>query len=107
MEHYIPKMDKQYPWEWVNSIIPLEHLKEFKLSKYIDHMYHNIPGHSNSGGYVIKIPIFDFSTPEEWILFLNLVHLANQFYIAVYFLFGKYHFLFCICYILFYFTAIS
>ena len=41
-----------------------------------------------------------FNNPEEEIIFN---YLANQFYMAVYFLFGIYYFLFCICYIIFLF----
>ena len=58
----------------VNPVIPLERLEE--ESKYIDHMYHNIPDNSTSGKYIIKIPRFDSGTPEEWITFVNLVQKA-------------------------------
>ena len=36
-------------------------------------MCHNTPGDSTSGMYVIKDPRFDYGTPEECIIFVNLV----------------------------------
>ena len=42
-------------------------------SDYIDHKCHNTPGDSTLGKYVIKIPIYDSGTPEEWIIFVDLV----------------------------------
>ena len=45
-------------------------------SQYIDHTCHNTPGDSTSGKYMVKIPRFDFSTPEEWIIFVDLVQKA-------------------------------
>ena len=41
--------------------------------EYIDHMCHNTPGDNTSEKYVIKIPRFDSGTPEEWIIFVDLV----------------------------------
>ena len=41
--------------------------------EYIDHTCHNTPGDTTSGKYVIKIPRFDSGTPEEWIIFVDLV----------------------------------
>ena len=62
----------------VNLIIPLERpeKEDFKQIKYIDHTCHNTPGDSASGNYVIKIPRFDSDTPEQWIIFVDLVHKA-------------------------------
>ena len=36
-------------------------------------MCHNTPGDITLGKYVIKIPKFDSGTPEEWIIFVDLV----------------------------------
>ena len=36
-------------------------------------MYHNTSGDTFSGKCVIKIPRFDYGTPEEWIIFVDLV----------------------------------
>ena len=36
-------------------------------------MYHNNPRETTSGKYVIKTPRFDSGTPEEWIIFMDLV----------------------------------
>ena len=46
---------------------------EVEALKHIDHTHHNTPGDSASGIYVIKIPRFDSGTPEEWIIFVDLV----------------------------------
>ena len=50
--------------------------EDLEPSKYIDHTCHNTPGNSTSGKYVIKIPRFDSGTPEEWIIFMELVQKA-------------------------------
>ena len=42
-------------------------------SEYFDCTCHNTPGDSSSGKDVIKIPRFGSGTPEEWIVFMNLV----------------------------------
>ena len=47
---------------------------ELDALEYIDHTCHNTPKDITSGKYVIKIPRFDPSTPEEWIIFEDLVH---------------------------------
>ena len=46
------------------------------LQYTIDHTRHNTPGDSTSGKYVIKIPRLDSGTPEEWIVFVDLVQKA-------------------------------
>ena len=78
MEDKIPRKNKSKSGEFFFSIIPLERpeKEDPKPSKYIDHTCHNIPGDSTSGKFVIKIPIFDSDTPEEWILFVDLVQNA-------------------------------
>ena len=62
----------------VNPIIPLERPEKEDVgpSEYIDHMCHNSLGDSSSGKYMIKIPIFDFGTSEEWIIFVDLIQKA-------------------------------
>ena len=39
-------------------------------------MCHNTPGDNTSGKYVIKIPRLNSGTPEEWIIFVELVQMA-------------------------------
>ena len=75
MEDKLPKNNKSKSWELVNPIIPLEHSEKEDLeqSKNIDHTCHNTPGYSTAGKYVIKIHRFDSGTPEEWIIFVDLV----------------------------------
>ena len=46
---------------------------ELDVLEYIDLSCHNTSRDNTSGKYVIKIPRFDFGTPEEWIIFGNLV----------------------------------
>ena len=62
----------------VNPCIPLNHPEKDNLesSEYIDHTCHNTLGNSTSGKYVIKITRFDSGTPEEWIVFVDLVQKA-------------------------------
>ena len=62
----------------VNQIIPQERPEKNNLepSEYIDHTCHNTPGDRTSGKDVIKIPRFDSGTPEEWIIFVDLVQKA-------------------------------
>ena len=70
IEEQIRKKAKTHPSELVKAIIPLARPEkdEFSASERFDHMYHNTPGDTTSGRYVIKIPRFDFGTPEEWII---------------------------------------
>ena len=58
----------------VKSIIPLNRPEKDNLDalKYIDHTCHNTPG-DTSGKYVTKIPRFNSGTPDEWIIFVDLV----------------------------------
>ena len=74
-EKKIPQKTKRYPSKLVNSIIFLAEAEKDKLeaSEYINHTYQNTPGDTTSATYVIKIPRFDPSTPEEWIIFMDLV----------------------------------
>ena len=57
------------------SIIPLAGLEKNELEalEYIDHTWHNTPGDTASGKYVIKPPRFDSGNPGEWTIFVNLV----------------------------------
>ena len=48
-------------------------MDELEASEYIDHTCHNTSGDSNSGKYIIKIARFDSVTPEDWIIFIDLV----------------------------------
>ena len=59
----------------VKTMIPLEHPENenFELSKYTEHTCHDTPRDSISGKYMIKIPRFDSGTPEEWIIFVDIV----------------------------------
>ena len=45
--------------------------------EYIDHTCHNTPRDTTSGKFIIKIPRFDSGTPEEWIIFVNLVQKSH------------------------------
>ena len=74
-EEQIPKKLPTNSSELVKPIIPLARPEKDELdaSEYIDHTYHNTPGDTTSGKYVIKIPRFDSGTPEEWIIFVDLV----------------------------------
>ena len=64
----------------VKPIIPLARAKKDKLDAlgYIDHTCHNTPGDTTSGEYVIKISRFDSGTPEEWIIFVDLVQMSVE-----------------------------
>ena len=75
IEEQVPKKTKTHPMKLVKPIISLARLEKYELdtSKYIDHMCHKTPGDSPSGKYLIKIPRFDSGTPEEWIIFMDLV----------------------------------
>ena len=59
----------------VKPIIPLARPEKDDLDalEYIYHTYHNTPGDTTSGKYIIKIDRFDSDTPEEWIIFVDLV----------------------------------
>ena len=74
-EEQIPKKPTTHPSELVKPIIPLAtpEKEELDASEYINHTCHNTPGDTTSGKYVIKIPTFDAGTPEEWIIFVDLV----------------------------------
>ena len=61
MEDHIPQKTKSHPSKLVKPNIPLAR------------MGHNTPRDSTSGKYVITIPKFDLDTPEEWIIFQDLV----------------------------------
>ena len=78
MEDEIPKKIKLKCWELVNPIILMECLEKDDLesSKYIDYMCHITPDYSTWGRYVIKILRLDSGTPEEWIIFVDLVQMA-------------------------------
>ena len=64
--------------ELVDSIIPLEcpEKEDLEPSEYTDHVCHNTPGKNTSETYVSKISRFDFGTPEDWIIFVDLVQEA-------------------------------
>ena len=53
LEECIPEIEKQYNQKLVNPIIPLERpeKEDLKPSDYIDHVFHNFPGNSNSEKY--------------------------------------------------------
>ena len=59
----------------VKPIIPLASPEndDLEASEYIDHMCHNTPRDNTSGKYIIKISRFDSGTPDEWIIFVDLV----------------------------------
>ena len=69
---------KTHPSELVKPVIPLARPEndEPNTLKYIDHTCHNTPGNTTSGKYVIKMPIFDSGTREDWIIFVDLVQKA-------------------------------
>ena len=74
-EKQIPKKTKTHPSKVVKPIIFLARPEKDELDalEHIDHMYHNTPGDTTSGKYVIKILRFDSGTPEEWIIFVDLI----------------------------------
>ena len=45
--------------------------------EYIDLACHNTPKDTASGKYVIKIPRLDSGTPEEWIIFVDIVQKSS------------------------------
>ena len=75
MEIQIPKKAKSCPSKFVKPIIPLasSEKEEMDPSEYVDCTCHNTPDESSSGKCVIKIPRFGSGTPEEWIIFMELV----------------------------------
>ena len=75
MEDKIPKKNKSKFQELVNPIILLESPEKEDLdpSDYTDHTCQNTPGDSSSGKYVIKTPGINSDTPEEWIVFVDLL----------------------------------
>ena len=75
IEKNIPKKSSTHPSELVKPIIPLARPENHEpdASEYINHTCHNTPGDTTSGKYVIKIPRFDSGTPEQWIIFVDLV----------------------------------
>ena len=72
IEEQIPKKNNAYPCKLVKPIIPLTRPEKDELdaSDYIDHRCHNTRRDTTSGKHIIKIPRFNFSTPEEWIIFM-------------------------------------
>ena len=66
MEDKIPQKNKSKSQELVNQIIPpeLSEKDDLESSNYIDHTCDNTPGTSTLGKYMIKIPRFDYGTPE-------------------------------------------
>ena len=75
VEGQIPKKTKTHLSKLVKPIIPLARLEqdEHDALEHIDHTCHNTPRDTTSGKWVNKIPRFDSSTPEEWIIFADLV----------------------------------
>ena len=75
IEEAIPKKTKTHPSKLVKVIIPLDRPEKDKVdaSEYIDHTCHNTPRDASSGKYVNKIHRLDSGTPEEWIIFVDLV----------------------------------
>ena len=59
----------------VKPIIPLSRSENYEVDalEYIDHKCYNTCRDTTSGKYVIKIPRIDSGTPEEYIIFVNLV----------------------------------
>ena len=47
--------------------------KDLDSSIYMDHRRHDTPGNSNWRNHVMKIPKFDSNTPDEWIIFVDLL----------------------------------
>ena len=74
-EEQIPKKPKTHPSKLVIPIIPLARPDKDVLDalEYIDQTCHKTPGDTTLGKYVITIPRFDSGTPEEWIIFVDLV----------------------------------
>ena len=64
-----------HPSKLVKPISPLTRPEnnELEASEFINHTSHNTHTDTTSGKNLIKIPRLDSGTPEEWILFVNLV----------------------------------
>ena len=75
MDYQISKRAKSCPSKLVKPIISLSRPENNELNRfeYIDCTCHNTPGDSTSGKYIIKIQRFGSGTPEEWIIFMELV----------------------------------
>ena len=75
MDNKISKKTKSISSKLVKLINPLARLEKDELDalEYINHTCHNAPRDTTSGKYVIKILRFDSGTPEEWIIFVDLV----------------------------------
>ena len=75
IEEQIPKTIKTHLSKLVKPIIPLAKPKKHELYtlEYVHLMCHNTPRYTTSGKYIIKILRFDAYTPEEWIIFVDLV----------------------------------
>ena len=75
IEEAMPKKTKTHPSELIKPTIPLHRpgKDELDASEYVNHTCHNNPGDNTSLKYVIKLPRFDSGTPEEWIIFVDLV----------------------------------
>ena len=75
MEDKILQKSKTPPSKFIKPIILLTRLENNKLDalENIDHICHNALRDIASGKNVIKIPRFDSGTPEEWIIFVDLV----------------------------------
>ena len=74
----IMKIQEQIPKKTsklLKPFIPLTRPEKDDLDTldYIDHKCHNPPRDTTSKVYVIKIPRFNSGTPEEWIIFVDLV----------------------------------
>ena len=74
MRKHFPPKNKTHPSEMVKPVIPLARLEKDELdtSEYVDHTCHNIFSDATSGKSLIKIPMFDFGIPDEWIIFVDL-----------------------------------
>ena len=80
IEETIPKKSKTHSSELVKPIIPLAWPEEDDLdaSEYVDHTCHNTSRETTSGKYVIKIPRFDYGTPEVWIISVECLIVQND-----------------------------
>ena len=74
-----PQKTKTHSSKLVKPIIPLAKPENSELdaSDYIDHTCHNTSRDTTSEKQVIKIPSFDFDTPEEQITFVDLVQSSH------------------------------
>ena len=75
IEEQISKDTRTHPSKTVKPIMLLVRSEKDDLEtlEYIEDMYHNTPGDTTSGKYMIRIPRFNPGTPEEWIIFVDLV----------------------------------